>query len=741
MIVLIVLLGFAARFINLGGDSLWFDEILTFSRASQSIDALLLDSPIDQPPGFTIVEHGSMLVWGKSDYALRLPSALAGVLAIPLVYVVGSLIANRRVALWLAFLLAIAPFHIRYSQEARGYAIQVALAAASTVCMLLALKSEKKRYWAGFGVVTALNAYNLFGAFVVLISQLIFVGFLTIARTVLKLWTVRQALNVLLGVTIGLLVVGILYSPWIEPAIRGALANIGSDARQAVWLGVPINDWASNAYFAFGFNDAALAAVMGLLALTGAIHATVQRRLDQILWLGAGMLSPLLLIKFVGVARAPLPKYILFILPVYLLAVSIGLDAIVEATRRWAATRNRSLSRWVPVPVVTALILVGTPAIIAEHAFVERDWKGVVNSLKGMASEGDVIVPLTLDLPTGFNQGVPGLGHYLPQSFANIHLLIGEFMADSGNDLPTIAQSSGDVWFTLLNRNHVMQFDDPDIEVVPFQGAVYLVHSRSSTLPPLEEMVKLYQEIIPQASTPAPRCYLWLDLSVLQIELGRFDEAYESLSNFPGSCPGTLAARQQIFSLLLDHALDTDQTDQAHDLALQLLVLDTKDQRALEVLILFDFSEMFDAGRAVLVESPVLPIQHMRFTMPQDGDWGDVLLMQTPAQLTYQLALPDEPVELRSRIVMAPESWAWGGDGSTFIIQIETESGDRNILYEQHISNDESDQHWHDVRVALDEYAGQTISLTLLTDPGPGGDTTGDWAGWDSPRVVFSPIN
>jgi len=58
-------------------------------------------------------------------------------------------------------------------------------------------------------------------------------------------------------------------------------------------------------------------------------------------------------------------------------------------------------------------------------------------------------------------------------------------------------------------------------------------------------------------------------------------------------------------------------------------------------------------------------------------------------------------------------------------------------LYEQRISSDESDQRWHDVRVSLDEYASQTVLLMLLTDPGPSGYITGDWAGWDSPRIVF----
>ncbi|HET7375078.1 MAG TPA: glycosyltransferase family 39 protein, partial [Anaerolineae bacterium] len=321
LILLIVLLGFAARFIHLGGDSFWFDELLTLDEARQN-PVQVLSEPASHPPGLFLAEHFVLETWGSSEYALRLLSAWAGTLAIPLLYVVGSLLIGRRAGLLAAFLLAVSPFHIRYSQEARYYALQVALALAGMACLLIALKG-RFRWWIGFGLAAALNAYVQFGSFLVLAGQIAFFGLIVLVRFLTRQWNLRQVLRLSAGLAVGLLVIGILYSPWLGSAVQGVLANIGPDAsRGGGWHGVPIGDWLSASYFAFGFMSPILAAIIGLLSLLGLSRAVYLRRADQFIWLGVGVFLPYLLIKFVDVARAPLPKYVLIVLPAYLLATA-----------------------------------------------------------------------------------------------------------------------------------------------------------------------------------------------------------------------------------------------------------------------------------------------------------------------------------------------------------------------------------------------------------------------------------
>ena len=54
----------------------------------------------------------------------------------------------------------------------------------------------------------------------------------------------------------------------------------------------------------------------------------------------------------------------------------------------------------------------------------------------------------------------------------------------------------------------------------------------------------------------------------------------------------------------------------------------------------------------------------------------------------------------------------------------------------QRAGNDEAGCGWHAVALPLDDFAGQTVTFSLRAESGPAGHGTGDWAGWDSPRVV-----
>jgi hypothetical protein len=125
--------------------------------------------------------------------------------------------------------------------------------------------------------------------------------------------------------------------------------------------------------------------------------------------------------------------------------------------------------------------------------------------------------------------------------------------------------------------------------------------------------------------------------------------------------------------------------------------------------------------------------------MPRNGDWGEVILTHPPASVSFELILPDEHTELRTRIALDPQSWPWGGDGVTFIVAVQENGGPAVELYRKYVANDESGHDWLPVQVSLADYAGKEITLTLATENGPVGDGTGDWAGWETPRLIWQP--
>lgn len=121
----IIALGAFLRFYRIGGRGLWLDEAFSLWMARQPIDQMLdWLARIDQhPPLYYALLHLWTCLAGDSEAALRALSALCGVLTIPVLYLLGRRLADERVGLAAALLLAAAPFHVRFAQEARMYTL------------------------------------------------------------------------------------------------------------------------------------------------------------------------------------------------------------------------------------------------------------------------------------------------------------------------------------------------------------------------------------------------------------------------------------------------------------------------------------------------------------------------------------------------------------------------------------------------------------------------------------------
>lgn len=124
LLLLITLAGAALRFYKLDYQDFWHDEASTADHIlSGRLDVMLAKVFADgQPPlaFFFNLAAGNLL--GESEWALRLPSAIAGTLCIPAMYLVARRWFGYREALLGAALLAVLRFPIHYSQEARPYA-------------------------------------------------------------------------------------------------------------------------------------------------------------------------------------------------------------------------------------------------------------------------------------------------------------------------------------------------------------------------------------------------------------------------------------------------------------------------------------------------------------------------------------------------------------------------------------------------------------------------------------------
>lgn len=155
----------ALRAVDLAGQSLWSDEDITLDRARTALGALLAGLPGEQAPLYFVVARAFTRLAGESDLALRFPSLLAGVAAVPLGYAVARRLTDAPTARAVAVLLACNPFLVSYGQEARMYALVGALSLGALAAALAADAAVRagrpaRGRWLACGALTAATVYT-----------------------------------------------------------------------------------------------------------------------------------------------------------------------------------------------------------------------------------------------------------------------------------------------------------------------------------------------------------------------------------------------------------------------------------------------------------------------------------------------------------------------------------------------------------------------------------------------------
>jgi 4-amino-4-deoxy-L-arabinose transferase-like glycosyltransferase len=136
-LLMITLLGLFLRFYALTSQSLWVDEIMSWSAIRPGAGLHFVEQIRDaiQGPLYLAITW-PLLRLQDSALMLRLPSAFAGVLTVPLFALTAERLFGGRAARLAGFLLVVSPFHVWYSQEGRGYALLILFSVAMGYLML-----------------------------------------------------------------------------------------------------------------------------------------------------------------------------------------------------------------------------------------------------------------------------------------------------------------------------------------------------------------------------------------------------------------------------------------------------------------------------------------------------------------------------------------------------------------------------------------------------------------------------
>lgn len=162
MVLLSVLVvALAVRSYAIGAKPVWLDEAFSIWLANQSLWAMwgwLIK--IDQhPPLYYTLLHLWQWLFGDLQGVVRLFSALCSMATIPFFYGTARQLFDRPTALIATVILATAPFHIRYAQETRMYALLTLTVAVALYLLARILchrpDTESRRLWHTFAIAQA----------------------------------------------------------------------------------------------------------------------------------------------------------------------------------------------------------------------------------------------------------------------------------------------------------------------------------------------------------------------------------------------------------------------------------------------------------------------------------------------------------------------------------------------------------------------------------------------------------
>lgn len=371
----------------------------------------------------TALMHGMYRIAGQTDWALRLPAFLAGVLVIPASYSFARKTLGSAAALVGTALVATSPMLINYSAEARGYMMVTVCSLWMADRLAAALATRRCMDW----MLAALAAAAGFYAMPIMLfafSGCVLWGLWAAGRAGPMPWRRRGAV-VLWGLFV-LLVVGLLYLPTLvysgltaydNPFVRPLSLSRWSHAFLPAW-GQAVLHWSSVPLWAPRGPVALVVMVLAVVGLTAFVFERRERDGNETdsgtgrasaagaapgaRWLLAAL--PLGAVLCMMLQRlAPPPRVFVVLAPYWLLLAGNGVAVLLRGARTWAQARPDAVAAVLAVGIVAGAALFAVthnePYLPAQKGY-SRDVPTVARLLRHEYTPGDrVLVVVPYDKP------------------------------------------------------------------------------------------------------------------------------------------------------------------------------------------------------------------------------------------------------------------------------------------------------------------------------------------------------
>jgi hypothetical protein len=344
---------------------------------------------------------------GRSEFAVRYVSLFFGVLLVPLLYLVGKMLAGKRVGILATLLAALSPFYVRFAQETRMYTVAIFFSLLSSYFFLrIAFAGERSQRaeWGlslGYVLATAAALYSHYFTLFIVVAQMLYVLVAWLRhRAQPRPWLWRM-----LGV-------GLLFLPWIllmvqgilsiDPELRTSGVAAGPNAPVSGILSTLLEGRAGmvslpailrQSLISFGPSDFTgleatpwLALGFGLVIVVG-LCKYPKPAWHWKLWLLLAFCLPLILGYLIGfpVNRPLWAKYFGVASPVFYLLVALGLAAL-------ASGKYRKVLGIALIAGVVGLSILSLQNYFVDPRYGRHDIRPHIESLEAAALPDDAIL-------------------------------------------------------------------------------------------------------------------------------------------------------------------------------------------------------------------------------------------------------------------------------------------------------------------------------------------------------------
>lgn len=386
-VVAIIVLAVVIRLVTIDNQSFWADEALTAYEAHLPFGAMLntVAHVETTPPLYFVLVWIWAKLFGTGAIALRSISTLAGIALVPIAYLSARELVSRYAGVLAAAFVAINPFLIWFSQEARAYMLLAALSGAGFLWFARARVEPSRRNLTWWLALSALALTTHF-----------FAGFAVAPEAIWLLWKWRNR-----AVAVAVVTVGAVQLAMVPFALIDTTHGTGWISRvpRLHRVGMAALEWGISVIYR---RSTILEGLLGAAALTVAVLLLLGLAGDQRTREGARVgaliggfviLAPLAL-GLVGqdyfLARNVIPAFV---------------PLVTTVAAACVAPRVRILGGALALALLTMFSVAAI--VVQTHPYLQRpDWAQVARSLGPatipraiLAADGTTADPLKIYLP------------------------------------------------------------------------------------------------------------------------------------------------------------------------------------------------------------------------------------------------------------------------------------------------------------------------------------------------------